>query len=254
MKELRARADVRYVSPPPGTGAPPRGPVGPAQGEVADAEEVGEGGAPPAEADAGGGVVPPHDRHLGDAQAPSSRHVESLDVEGEAVEAAGAEGRLRGRRGEELEPALGVGEAGQQQRLDEHVEEPPHGLPVGGLVHLDPRPRDRARADRDVDAAIDLRLEPGQLLDRRREVGVGHQPPLARRGQHPAAHRVALPAVGLVAQDAHEVPRRAGDVRGGVGRAVVDDDDLVGDARARRGARAPGRGWRGAGAPRCRRG
>ena len=26
VKELRARADVRYVSPPPGTGAPPRGP------------------------------------------------------------------------------------------------------------------------------------------------------------------------------------------------------------------------------------
>ena len=26
VKELRSRADVRYVSPPPGTGAPPRGP------------------------------------------------------------------------------------------------------------------------------------------------------------------------------------------------------------------------------------
>ena len=84
VRELRQRADVRYVGGSPGRA--PGGAVGPAPRAQADANEVREGGGSPAEPDPGGGVVSPGDRHLRDPQAPVTRHVERLDVEGEAVE------------------------------------------------------------------------------------------------------------------------------------------------------------------------
>ena len=88
VRELRVRADVRYVGPRrPGRAA--RSGRAPPQSRIRS--EVDEGERAPAEPDAGRRVVAPHDRQLGDPQAAPPRDVERLDVEGEAVEAAGGE-------------------------------------------------------------------------------------------------------------------------------------------------------------------
>jgi len=52
-----------------------------------------------------------------------------------------------------------------------------------------------ARADHDVGARQEHGLETLDLADRRGAVGVGEQSVGATRGEHPRAHRHALPAV-----------------------------------------------------------
>ena len=106
VRELRARADVRYVPAAHGVA------VGPAPGAEADPEEVGEGGGPPR----GRPAWPRRsatDRHLDDPQARAARHEQGLDVEPEAVERTRGKAASAARAVKSLKPHCVSCEAGQ---------------------------------------------------------------------------------------------------------------------------------------------
>ena len=160
--------------------------VGAGEGEEADAQEVGESRPTPSEAHPGGDVVAPHHRNLGDTQAPPPDHVEDLDVEGESVETAPTEGDPRGGGGEELEAALRVVEPGQEQDLDQAIEDASRRLPVGGLADLDARSRHRSRADGDGAAAVESAISRGSS-----SIGVDRSASVIRR-RAPVAASIPL--------------------------------------------------------------
>ena len=98
-------------------------------------------------------------------------------------------------------------------------------------MHADQRPVERARADGDLRL---LRLRPRpqffQLLDGRRKIGIGEQPPFASRFQHPVAHGIAFAAIAGVAQAPARtirLVRRSRDSGGAVRRAVVHHQNFV---------------------------
>jgi hypothetical protein len=94
--------------------------------------------------------------------------------------------------------------------------------------HRHGRIHEHSRADHDVGARDQHRLEPLQLLDRRGSIRVGEETVGAPGRQHAGAHRGALAAVRLQAQDADRGESFALDeIRRAVGRPVIDDDDLV---------------------------
>ena len=97
------------------------------------------------------------------------------------------------------------------------------------------------------------------LLDRRREVGVGHEDVLARGLEDAGPHGGPLAAVLGQADHAEGEAEAGGGLLGDGGRpvrgAVVDDEDLGREAAAcgSRASRRSARGRRGAASPRCRR-
>ena len=89
---------------------------------------------------------------------------------------------------------------------------------------------DKARAEDDVRAARLDRPQQQRVLGRVvLEVGVLDDQDLAARGVHRGAHGPALAHVLLVEDHAHAVPAVPGRelLARAVGRAVVDDDDLL---------------------------
>ena len=200
-----------------------------------DPEEGREGLEAAPEADPGVGRVEPEDRHLRDRVAEPAREEERLDVERETVDGRPAEDLPRGVGAEELEAALGVVDARDGEEADEEVEELPARDAEERLPLLDERLVDGAGADRHGGPRGKQLVD---LLDRRREVGVGHEDLLPGGREDPFADGRSLSAVPWQAEDA-EVETEAGggllrDGRGPVRGAVVDDEDLDGELRRAR--------------------
>jgi len=155
------------------------------------------------------------------------RQPDQLDVVSEAVHLDGGEQLARHRPVEQLEAALGVAQAAHADDSDQEVEGLPHELAVERLALLDVSAGDGAAAEHQVGLA-EPRLEPRQVLDRGREVGVREQHPRAAGGQDAGAQRRALAAVAGVAKQRHalggEPLRHGGSV---VAAAVVDHQQLV---------------------------
>ncbi len=101
------------------------------------------------------------------------------------------------------------------------------------LALFDLRIGQRPAADGQVEILVADGLgELGVLLDRRRQVGVGHQHPAALGGFHALADGVTLPVVHGEVHDSAGVgvvKELIGDQSGAIGRSVVDDQDLRSD-------------------------
>src|SRR5229473_2420197 len=92
-------------------------------------------------------------------------------------------------------------------------------------------PSPTARADRNVRARLDRRLEAHDLADGRGAVGIRHEPEQAPRRTHARADREALAVVRAQTMERHRRMRRLRleHARGRVvAAAVVHDQDLVG--------------------------
>ena len=105
------------------------------------------------------------------------------------------------------------------------------------VAHVAVVPRHRARMDvlhpvahHEIGPLIELRQEARDVVEVVGEVGVGHDDVIAarRREAGPVGTSVSAPVLE------HDLrARRAGDVAAAVGRGVVHDDHLAGDARLR---------------------
>ena len=195
--------------------------------------------------------------HVRDRQSEARAQEQQLDVEREAIDDHLLEERLDALAVHQLEAALRVAKGKPRHRADDRVEGPPHRLAQPPLPHLHVGVRKRAGADDDVEIAIaDHRGELRVLLDRRREIGVGHEHEASPRLEHAVADRVALAAV-LAVSDHAAAPageRLCGQLRGLVLRAVVDHEDLRVDAGGVEVRRDLPRATRRVAPPRCMRG
>ena len=108
----------------------------------------------------------------------------------------------------------------------------PHRFPIAGLMDSDQGTVERPRADGDL---IVLPLCHGapqlfQFFDRRREVRVAEQAPLAARFEHPVPDGIAFAAIAGIAQHpdirivAARKPSRLGRA---IRRTVVHNDDFM---------------------------
>src|SRR5262245_48267114 len=104
-------------------------------------------GAPP--------VVDPGDRDLRNLQSQAARDPQHLDVEAEVSDALVRKDAPGGVRGEQLEAAVRVADAGHPQATGARVERAAHHLPPRRLAHLDTRPRKVTGPDRDVVSSRD---------------------------------------------------------------------------------------------------
>src|SRR5689334_22068674 len=132
-----------------------------------------------------GHIVPLH-RNLEHAVAEVACDVEHLHVEAEAIQFLPCEDFARGRRFEQLKPALRTVKA--QTRLEPHqdVEDAAHILAEGRLVDSYQRAVQRTRSECHL-GMLALRGAP-QLLeffDGRREIRVGEERPFALGLEHP---------------------------------------------------------------------
>ena len=172
-------------------------------------------------------AVVPLDRHLADPPALGAGAGEQLDVEAPALDRGRRQHRLDGLRGEQLEAALGVLDARQHHRADQHVEDAAEQVPVQRLADAH-RARALAAADGDVAPRRQHVEEARDLRRRHRQIGVAQEAAGAERGEQAVAQRRALAAVR---QAQHADARLAGrrrrdDGRGVVGRPVVRNQDL----------------------------
>src|SRR5207302_699829 len=147
-------------------------------------------------------AVRPVDGHLGDPVAVAARAQEKLHVEAEPGRLERGEERLGAGRAEGLESALGVGDLAEPGAAHDGVEHPPRPPAMAPRPDTDRGIGERARPDDHVRAVGEGGLEPLELADRRGAVGVGEQPEVAVRGEHPGPHRRALAAVGRQPQQA----------------------------------------------------
>jgi len=104
-------------------------------------------------------------------------------------------------------------------------------------MHADQRAIERARADGNRGIIRLCRAQQlGELVDGRREIGVGEQDPAAPGLEHSVTHGVAFPAIAGIAQQAHARVSRGADLdqrRGAIARSVIHHQDLrVGERAA----------------------
>src|SRR5579863_863868 len=97
-------------------------------------------------------------------------------------------------------------------------------------MHADQRAIERARADGNRGIIRLCRAQQlGELVDGRREIGVGEQDPAAPGLEHSVTHGVAFPAIAGIAQQAHARVSRGADLdqrRGAIARSVIHHQDL----------------------------
>ena len=131
------------------------------------------------------------------------------------------------RAAPELEPAVEVGGGLGQHGATQQHERAPDDPARQRLALAEPGPRGQARAHDDV-GVLEQREHRRQRRQRGRAVGVAVQAQLAAGGEHAPAHRVALAAIALVAQelDALAVDQRLHRGGGAVVGGVVDDEEL----------------------------
>src|SRR5215212_11059871 len=153
------------------TGRPDSSAVEAAKVVEADGEHVAEHADGVAErVDAAAGSIRPGDRHLADAVAELAGQVQDFDVEAEAGDLLSPEDILGGGAGERLEPALGVLDAPDGQRLHQQVEDPPHEVPDVRLARA-PGAGALAAGDHDLVPRVKALGQPYHFLDRGAQVG-----------------------------------------------------------------------------------
>ena len=197
--------------------------------------------------------VVPLDRHLEDPPALGARAGEQLDVEAPAVDRGGRQHRLDGLRGEQLEAALRVLDAGQHHRPDQRVEDAAEQMPVQRLADAH---RARALPAADGDVALrrqhrrgSARSAPAASTDRHRRGSGGCR---SRRAGRRAASRPCRGGAGAARGRAARVPpsrRRWPRCHRSTRRRPPGSPTAAVAGRApRSGDRASGRSGR----PRCR--
>src|SRR6185295_7533734 len=140
------------------------------------------------------------DRHLADRVPEAPGEEEDLEVESEAVDPLVAEELARGVGPVQLEAALRVVEARDDEERDHALAEAPEEPAQRRVFHVTARRMLRADHDR---RAVGLLPELLELLDRDREVGVAEEDPRPRRGLDARADRRALPAADVPPDDPH---------------------------------------------------
>ena len=160
---------------------------------------------------------------------PPLRHEQQLHVEAETVHAHPGEQIVRDGPPEELEPALGVSKTAHRQPLHDQVKGATHDPSVPPGLDLHAGPGQLPGADRHVGARCHRPLEPGQLFDGRRQIGVAHEDQVPAGVQGAGAHRVAL-AVVLGQADHPQFlqlrPQTVHDGAGPIAAAVVHHEHL----------------------------
>src|SRR5262249_58175363 len=104
-------------------------------------------------------VVDPGDGDLRNPQSEAARDPQHLDVEAEVLDALVRKDAPGGVRGEQLEAALRVADAGHHQPTGARVEGAAHHLAPPRLAHLDTRPEKGTGPDRDVVSSRDADSE-----------------------------------------------------------------------------------------------
>ena len=117
----------------------------------------------------------------------------------------------------------------EEQVRDTGERTRPHAAQRGEIVAA--ALPEKARALRHVGAGHERLDEPGDLGRIRRAVAVDGHHDVAGRGREPERERGALTVPGLLLEHARGGPQAPGDRDGRVGRAPVDEDQLVHVAR-----------------------
>ena len=175
----------------------------------------------------------PHDAHLSDLVAgPTCQH-KQLHIEGEAPNRQAPKQILSGLGAHELESALRVPNAGEHKYANVRVEDTSDQIPKPMLA-LPPRASGFPRADDDVrrPRTIGGLKKPIEIVQRHRQISIGHEAPQSARLQHPTPH--SSPLASPRAPD-HTDPRVRGCVlfrrpSGAVGTPIINHDDLPREA------------------------
>src|SRR4051812_37083159 len=110
------------------------------------------------------------------------RNIQDLDVKPEAVQGLAAKNLVSGGRLEQFKAALCVMKRQARDRPHRQIEKPADRFPKERLVYADQRAIERPRADRRLRTfLLDRVPKPVQFLDRRREIGIRQERPLALR-------------------------------------------------------------------------
>src|SRR5262249_10136018 len=175
-------------------------------------------------------LVGPVHGELDDLEARTARAQQKLDVEAEALDRHLRKERVRRRRGERFESTLAVVNPGKTGAPDDPVEESSGHHTVRARLERYGGVQQAARADRNIGAGRQGCFQALELRNRRGSVGVGEEPPVAARHQHPLPHGGALALVAATADHADlrvAAPEAFHDIRSLVSATVVDDDHLV---------------------------
>ena len=171
-------------------------------------------------------AVGPGDTDLADPEPEAPRERERFSVEGPAVEQLPGEHRLGRFGAPELEAAIDVSRALEEQETGQRDERPATIRRRSGW----PWPTSAPAATREpaMTSASCIAASMAVELQRRRAVRVAEQAQVAARLEHPAANGVALTQVDLVAQHADVLTHeRLQHFQGSVLAVVVDHENLI---------------------------
>jgi hypothetical protein len=164
----------------------------------------------------------------GDLQGPITEvlgDVEHFHVEAETIQGLPAENLARSGALEQLETALRVMEWEAGDHAHREIEEFTHDFAEPRLTDADQGAVERAGADSALRVFLfDGAPEPIQLLNRRREVGVRQERPIAFSVEHAPADRIAFAAIAGIVE--HPGAGSAGDVGGLIARPIIYDNDF----------------------------
>lgn len=182
------------------------------------------------DADAGVRVVAPGDANLFDAIAEALGEGKRFAIEEPAGGGEPGEDIAGGGLAEELEAALGIADASEQERATDRAEDAGEQAARGGLGRIELGFGEVARPDGDVKAAIEPGFEFFEFGEWGGEVSIAHENELARGGDHALADGVTFAVVGIAREEADEQVagfEGAHEVGRVVSAAIVDDDDLT---------------------------
>ena len=170
--------------------------IRPAPETPPDAEDVDKTHRSASEGDSTFLIPVPRDPDLADRQPRTIGERQHLHVERKAVDRQVRTDRLDRGSAEQLEAALRVADAADDEGADEPVEGAPDDVTDPGLVEALGAGR-LPGSDHQRRATVAGVLEKaGEIVGRRRQIGVGHEAPLAAGLEQPAFDGLALSAVG----------------------------------------------------------
>jgi hypothetical protein len=169
----------------------------------------------------------PGDGYLRGLETELVRQVKDLYVEGESIDVSTSEDLASLTSAQQFEAALRIVEVRQTKRANDEVEHLPHPISIEGLANANVRLGKRTRAAHDSVAVSCKGLQPFQVFDGGRKIGIRDQDELSPAFLDAAAHGRPLSLIGR--QDAHSnfrVSASRDSLRGSVLATVIDDQDL----------------------------
>jgi hypothetical protein len=143
----------------------------------------------------------PGDGYLRGLESKLVRQVKNLYVEGETINVGTGEDLASFSSAQQFEAALRIVEARQTKRANDDVEHFPHPISVEGLANANVRFGKRTGAAHNGVTVSSKRLQPLQVFDGCREIGIRNQDELSPTLLYTAAHGRSLPLIGR--QDEH---------------------------------------------------